>query len=92
MPKKGGKKPDWGVRPTVGPKPNEDVCISEEVKIGVNLAVERFRMNEAQKGKFYFGTICNRYIYDQYILVGLAKLLIYIYNIILYNIYNWLTF
>lgn len=49
MPKK-GKKPDWGARPDVGPKPNQDVCISEEVKIGINLAVERFRLNETQKG------------------------------------------
>ncbi|KAL3867100.1 hypothetical protein ACJMK2_044331 [Sinanodonta woodiana] len=32
-----------------GPRPNQPVCISEEVKIGVHLAVERFRMNEEQK-------------------------------------------
>ncbi|XP_045156414.2 3'-5' RNA helicase YTHDC2-like [Mercenaria mercenaria] len=48
MPKK-GKKPDWGVRPDVGPKPYQDICISEEVKIGINLAIERFRLNETQK-------------------------------------------
>ncbi|XP_052792916.1 3'-5' RNA helicase YTHDC2-like isoform X2 [Mya arenaria] len=46
---RGGKMPDWGVRPTVGPRPEEDACISEEVKIGINLAIERFRMNEEQK-------------------------------------------
>ena len=40
-----------GVRPDVGPRPNEDICISEEVKIGINLAVERLRMNEGQKGR-----------------------------------------
>lgn len=44
------KMPDWGVKPTRGPRPNEAACISEEVKIGINLAVERFRMNESQKG------------------------------------------
>ncbi|XP_060581690.1 3'-5' RNA helicase YTHDC2-like [Ruditapes philippinarum] len=48
MPKK-GKKPAWGARPDVGPKPNQDVCISEEVKIGINLAIERFRMDDTQK-------------------------------------------
>lgn len=40
---------DRGVRPHAGPRPNQDVCISEEVKIGINLAIERFRMNESQK-------------------------------------------
>ena len=44
------KMPDWGLRPTRGPRQNEAACISEEVKIGINLAVERFRMNESQKG------------------------------------------
>ena len=42
--------PSRGIRPGVGPRPNEAICISEEVKIGINLAVERFRMNEGQKG------------------------------------------
>ena len=42
--------PDRGIRPDVGPRPGQDVCISEEVKIGINLAIERFRMNESQKG------------------------------------------
>jgi len=45
---------DWGVRPTVGPRPDEAACISEEVKIGINLAVERFRMNDQQKGNIWF--------------------------------------
>ncbi|XP_052279613.1 3'-5' RNA helicase YTHDC2-like isoform X2 [Dreissena polymorpha] len=46
---RGGRMPDWGLRPTQGPKLHEDACISEEVKIGINLAIERFRMNEQQK-------------------------------------------
>lgn len=45
-----GQKMDWGVRPDYGPRPNEAICISEEVKIGINLAIERFRLNESQKG------------------------------------------
>ena len=49
---KSGKNrgPDRGIRPNRGPRPGQDVCISEEVKIGINLAVERFHMNESQKG------------------------------------------
>lgn len=45
------KMPDWGVKPTRGPKPHEAACISEDVKIGIDLAVERFRKNETQKGQ-----------------------------------------
>ena len=48
--KSGRRGPDRGVQPGRGPRPNEDVCISEEVKIGINLAIERFRLNESQKG------------------------------------------
>lgn len=33
-----------------GPKLREDVCIGEEVKISLHLAIERFRRNEEQKG------------------------------------------
>lgn len=33
-----------------GPKLREDVCIGEEVRISLHLAIERFRRNEEQKG------------------------------------------
>ncbi|GFO20151.1 yth domain containing 2 [Plakobranchus ocellatus] len=32
-----------------GPKLTEDVCIAEEVKIGINLALQRFRLDPAQQ-------------------------------------------
>ncbi|GFR98538.1 ATP-dependent RNA helicase DHX36 [Elysia marginata] len=32
-----------------GPKLTEDVCISEEVKIGINLALQRFRLDPSQQ-------------------------------------------
>ncbi|XP_033750300.1 LOW QUALITY PROTEIN: 3'-5' RNA helicase YTHDC2-like [Pecten maximus] len=32
-----------------GPRPGQDICIGEEVKIAIHLAMERFRMNESQK-------------------------------------------
>ncbi|KAL5003948.1 hypothetical protein ScPMuIL_017404 [Solemya velum] len=32
-----------------GPRPDEDVCIGEEVRIAINLAVDKFRMDESQK-------------------------------------------
>ncbi|XP_055956156.1 3'-5' RNA helicase YTHDC2 [Patella vulgata] len=35
--------------PTRGPRPNQPVCIGEEVKIGIHLAFERFRLNPEQK-------------------------------------------
>ena len=34
-----------------GPRPNQPICIGEEVRIGIHLAVERFSLNEAQKGE-----------------------------------------
>lgn len=32
-----------------GPKPKQEICIGEEVKISVHLAVERFKLNDTQK-------------------------------------------
>ncbi|XP_060076466.1 3'-5' RNA helicase YTHDC2-like [Ylistrum balloti] len=32
-----------------GPRPGQDICIGEEVKIAIHLSIERFRMNESQK-------------------------------------------
>ncbi|KAK3765938.1 hypothetical protein RRG08_002182 [Elysia crispata] len=37
------------VRTERGPKLTEDVCISEEVKIGINLALQRFRLDPSQQ-------------------------------------------
>ena len=51
------RAPDTGVFPHRGPKPDQPVCISEEVKIGINLAIERFRLNESQKG-IYLTELC----------------------------------
>lgn len=34
-----------------GPRLNQSVCIGEEVKIGVHLAIERFRFDETKKGE-----------------------------------------
>lgn len=34
-----------------GPRRGQDICIGEEVKISIHLAMERFRMNESQRGK-----------------------------------------
>lgn len=33
-----------------GPKLKQEICIGEEVKISVHLAVERFKLNDTQKG------------------------------------------
>lgn len=35
-----------------GPRPNQEICIGEEVKIAVHLAVEKFKINDSQKGKW----------------------------------------
>lgn len=32
-----------------GPRPNQEICIGEEVKIAVHLAVEKFKINDSQK-------------------------------------------
>ena len=29
----------------------QDICVGEEIKIAVDIALERFRMNDEQKGK-----------------------------------------
>lgn len=41
-----------------GPKLNEAVCIGEEVKIGIHLAVQRFRLDPEQEGKIRNEGIC----------------------------------
>lgn len=39
-----------------GPNRKQDICIGEEVRIAICLAVERFRVDDSQKGIYF--SIC----------------------------------
>ena len=51
-PSSNGSRPhsNSSVQSERGPRTSEDVCIGEEVRISLHLAIERFRRNEELKG------------------------------------------
>ena len=63
-----------------GGRYRNDICVGEELKIAVDIALERFRMNEEQKGLYWIREVKKPFFiipsqnYSEFIILLVAKL------------------